>query len=76
MVVGCWTANQWAPGSIRVTGPDSISYKFPETLNDMDDDIKDTMHSYSLWGFKNYIKQLYFDSDDVNCEIANCPSCN
>ena len=55
---------------------DSISHKFPETFNDMDDDAKDKMHSHSLWGFKNYIKQIYFDSYDVNCEIANCPNCS
>ena len=54
----------------------SISYKFPNTFNDIDDEVKNKMHSHSLWFLKSYIKQQYFDSYDVNCDIANCPSCS
>ena len=53
-----------------------ISYLFPKISNEMDEDIKSKIYSLSLNEFKNYIKQLFFDSYDVECDDNDCPSCN
>ena len=52
-----------------------IKYRFPLTLNNMPDCIKDKIITHSYFGFKYYIKRKTIDSYDTICRIPVCYVC-
>ena len=54
----------------------SISYKFPKTYNEMNPNFKTKIFSHSMYGFKNYVKEMFIQSYDVTCSNRNCYICN
>ena len=54
----------------------SITYRYPEIYNAMDDDFKEKIFTLSFFGFKFYIKRNMIDKYPTTCEIPDCYNCN
>ena len=53
----------------------SITYHFPFTFNEMDDDYKTKFSTHTFEGFKFHVKRKFIESYESTCYERNCPRC-
>lgn len=53
-----------------------IKFNIPLTINSTPGVILDKIHTHSLPGFTQYIKQYLLNQYTIHCQLANCYVCN
>ena len=53
-----------------------IRHNLPKIINDIPENLKDKVHTHSLQGFSQYIKQYFLHAYKEVCQEPQCYVCN
>ena len=53
-----------------------IRHSLPILLNDISENIQGKVHTHSLQGYSQYVKNIYISNYSNSCNIQQCYVCN